>query len=122
MITATYRLRGKRHSGLTDAFTIEQETAPGVWAPVDLTGWTARLQVRTLPNETAALVYTMTEGAGLTITPAAGHIAMHVPEADADMIPCGSFWFDLRLTPPAGGDSQYLVSGPFLWESVVTVP
>lgn len=121
MNTATYRLRGKRHSGLTDAFTIETETAPDVWEPVNLTGYDARLQVRTEPHEDASLVTTLTTGSGLTITPAAGRITVHISEAQSVDIPCGSFWFDLRLTPPSG-DAVYLISGPFLFESVVTVP
>lgn len=121
MITAMYRLRGKRHSGLTDAFTIETETAPDVWTPVDLTGWDARLQVRTEPHENATLIHTLTTGAGLTITPAAGRIGIIIDEAAAEAIPCGSFWYDLRLEPPTG-DAGYLVGGPFLWEAVVTVP
>jgi hypothetical protein len=121
VITAQYRLRGKRHSGLDDTLTLETETAPDVWTPIDLTGYDVRLQVRTEPYETASLVTTLTAGDGLTVTPAAGRIRIHVDETKSADIPCGSFWYDLRLDPPAG-DAVYLVAGPFVWESPVTLP
>jgi hypothetical protein len=121
MNTGTYRLRGKRHSGLTDQFTLETETAPDVWEAIDLTGYTARLQVRTQPHENGELLYTLTDGAGLTITPLEGRIAVRITEVQSVDIPCGAWWYDLRLVPPVG-DPEYLVGGPFIMESVVTVP
>lgn len=121
MITAQYRLRGKRHSGLLDQFTMQSETAPGVWEPIDLTGYVVRLQARTLPYEEAPLLVTLTEGDGITVTPLEGRISLRIDETRAADIPVGAFWYDLRLDPPSG-DAQYLVAGPFIWESVVTLP
>jgi hypothetical protein len=127
MNTARYRLRGKRHSGLTDQFTLQEEVAPvdpeddPTWEAIDLTGYTARLQVRTLPHEEGELLATLTEGDGLTVTPLEGRIAIDIDETASVDIPAGAWWYDLRLVPPTG-HPQYLVAGPFLWESVVTVP
>ena len=52
MITATYPIRARRHAGWTDSFLLERENPPippatdPTYTPVDLTGYTARLQVR----------------------------------------------------------------------------
>jgi DNA-binding IclR family transcriptional regulator len=68
-------------------------------ASIDLTGATARLQVR---DQTGAVVISASTTDGrITITPAQGRIDMTVPYAATGLAP-GSYRFDLEVTHASG--------------------
>lgn len=69
--------------------------------PVNITGYTAALQVRTSPLAKTA-VLTLTSGSGLTITGATGTIAAHATNAQTTDITNGKYAYDLEITSPLG--------------------
>ena len=140
MITATYPIRARRHAGWTDTFLIEQEepaTAPvvagvdangrtvtngNVFVPNDLTGYTARLQVRDGDDDDDPLVATLDSETGtITIVEAAGTVTPTLTDTLTGLIEAGRYRYDLRLQP-ATGDGSYLIAGPFIMEPSVTTP
>ena len=71
--------------------------------PVNITGYTAALQMRTSPlAKTAVLTLTSAVGGGLTITGNSGTIAAHATAAQTDAITNGKYSYDLEITSGAG--------------------
>jgi DNA-binding IclR family transcriptional regulator len=68
-------------------------------AAIDLTGATARLQVRDQAG--SVVVSASTTDGRITITPAAGRIDMTVPYSATGLAP-GSYRFDLEVTHASG--------------------
>lgn len=67
--------------------------------PVNLTGATAALQVRTSPlAKTAVLTLTSAVGNGITITPLTGLIECHATAAQTTAIVNGKYAYDLEIT------------------------
>ena len=128
MITATYPIRARQYAGWADTLLLEQEIPPvapateTTWEPIDLTGYTARMMVRTRQAETAALLATLdTATTGITIDGPAGTISLYLPDTLTGLIPAGRWAYDLRLVPPSA-DAEYLIEGPFYMEPSVTTP
>ena len=98
--------------GATFRRTFTWKDAAGT--PVNLTGYTAAMQVRTSPNAPAPLI-ALTDGAGITLGGAAGTIAVLMTDEQTDALPHGKWKWDLKLTSPAGEDTRLL-------EGAVSVP
>lgn len=69
--------------------------------PVNLTGYTAALQVRTSPLAKTA-VLTLDTSDGLTITANTGTIAAHATAAQTAAITNGKYSYDLEITNNVG--------------------
>lgn len=67
--------------------------------PVNITNYTAALQMRTSPLAKTA-VLTLTNVSGLTITGATGTIAAHATAAQTNAITNGKYSYDLEITSP----------------------
>lgn len=68
---------------------------------VDITGYTARMQLRSLPNDTVA-VLTLTETSGITIDGPSGTLAVRATAAQTGAIIAGPYYYDLEITSPTG--------------------
>lgn len=89
--------------------------------PVNLTGYQARMQVRTVPAniKPAKLLHTLTStNSGLVVEPLDGSITINITAADTALLPAGSHVYDLELT--SGSYVQRLVEGKFDVISEVT--
>ena len=75
---------------------------------VNLTGYAAKLVIKSTPSGTALL--TLTESSGLTLGGAAGTIAWEMTAAQTAALPTGSLRYDLLLTSSTGAKT-YLVYG-----------
>lgn len=86
---------------------------------VNLTGFTARLQVRTsVDSATTALELTTANG-GITLGGAAGTIALAVSASATASLPAGYYVYDLELVAPGGGVTR-LVEGRVTVSAEVT--
>jgi hypothetical protein len=77
-------------------FTYQQPAG----TPVNLTGYTAALQLRTSPLASTT-VLSLTTGAGITITGATGLIAVRATAAQTAAITNGKYSYDLEITAPS---------------------
>jgi LEA14-like dessication related protein len=69
--------------------------------PVNITGYTAALQLRTSPlAKTTAL--SLTTGSGITITGSTGLIAVHATATQTGAITNGMYVYDLEITSGQG--------------------
>ena len=66
---------------------------------VDITGHTARMQLRSLPNDTIA-VLTLTETSGITIDGPSGTLAVRATATQTAAIIAGPYYYDLEITSP----------------------
>jgi hypothetical protein len=87
------------------------EDAAGVVTPVNLTGWTAKIQLRERYESTTSKLDLTTANGKIVLGGAAGTIDVTISKADADAL--GPTWrgvWDIVLTP-AGGMACRLLKG-----------
>jgi hypothetical protein len=75
-------------------FNLEYKDGSG--NPINLTGYTAAMQLRQFYDSTTA-VLTLTSSAGITITGATGFLAIHATATQTAAIPAGKYVYDLEI-------------------------
>jgi len=75
--------------------------------PIDLTGATARVQLRNSQN--TLLVEANTSNGRITLNPTQGRIDMNVPYSVMESVPVGTYQYDLEVTFPNGVRRTYVV-------------
>lgn len=86
--------------------------------PVNLTTYTARMQVRSIASSADVVLELTTANGRITLGGALGTITLNVPAADMDDVPAGSYAYDLELV--SGGAVTRLVMGSFQVRAEVT--
>jgi hypothetical protein len=106
-------------------FTIEQGATFNLlmtWkiddVPVNLTGYTARLQARIDVDETDTIL-SLTTGAGITLGGAAGTITLDQTATQTALLPKGEYVYDLELQT-SGGIVTRLLQGELNISAEVT--
>ncbi len=97
-------------------FNVTYEQPAGT--PVNITSYTAALQLRSLPD-TPTAVLSLTTGSGITITGASGLVAVHATAAQTGAIVSGDYYYDLEITSPQEIVTR-LVQGQALVNAQVT--
>jgi hypothetical protein len=69
--------------------------------PVNITGYTSALQLRSLPTDATA-VLSLATGSGITITGVTGLVAVHATAAQTRAIDEGVYYYDLEITSQSG--------------------
>lgn len=77
-------------------FTYEQPAG----TPVNITGYTAALQIRTSPLAKTT-VLSLTNGNGITITGASGLLRCHATATQTAAITNGKYAYDIEITSPS---------------------
>lgn len=88
------------------------------YAPVNLTGYTAALQLRSLPSDPTA-VLSLTTASGITITALTGQIDIHATAAQTTNIDEGTYYYDLEITS-VGGIVTRIAQGQVVVSAEVT--
>ena len=95
------------NSASTSQFTVTNP-ATGIYisgglatGAVNITDYTAALQIRSLPQDATA-VLSLTTGSGITITGATGTIAVTATANQTGNIDEGPYYYDLEITSPTG--------------------
>lgn len=109
----------------TDEFTVSNG-ATGVYisggmayAPVNITGDSARMQVRSEPNSDAVLTLD-TDNNGITITGLDGVINLHATAEQTGAIDEGYYYYDLELTQAVSGIVTRIAQGQILVSAEIT--
>jgi hypothetical protein len=84
--------------GATWYLTVTYQNPNGT--PIDITNYTAALQLRSLPSDPTA-VLSLTTGAGITITGATGTVAITASATQTRAIDEGNYYYDLEISSPA---------------------
>ena len=113
-------------SRTTTAFTVTNP-ATGIYisggiatVPINLTGYTAALQIRSLPESPTAVLSLATGGNGITIpTPTNGTVEVQATAAQTRAIVAGTYYYDIEITS-AGGIVYRLAQGQVVVSAEVT--
>jgi len=103
---AEYDLHLVRGDTWTQAFLYESPED----TPVDLTGYTARLQIRANKTSTGDPLLSATSAAGLISLDGSGNIVLNVPAATTAALDFNQARYDLEITS-AGGIVTTLLEG-----------
>ena len=90
------------------------------YAPVNLTGYTAALQLRSLPTDTTAALTLTTANDGIAITALTGTIAIHATATQTRAIDEGYYYYDLEITQTATGIVTRVAQGQILVSAEIT--
>jgi len=102
--------------GATFARSLVYKDSTGT--PVNLTGYTAKMQVRPIPGSTDLVLELSTSNGRITLGGSAGTVTLSVPAANMNFS-AGEYAYDLELTSGAGAVTR-LVMGAFLMRGEVT--
>jgi hypothetical protein len=86
-------------------------------APVDLTNYTAAMQVRE-STASADAILDLSTGEGITLGGTAGTIEINVPAQTMELTPAGTYVYDLELD--SGAEVTRLIQGGFAIQAEVT--
>jgi hypothetical protein len=88
--------------------------------PINLTGYTAALQIRSLPEDPTAVLSLSTGGNGITIpTPTDGTVEVQATAAQTRAIIPGTYYYDIEITS-TGGIVYRLAQGQVVVSAEVT--
>ncbi len=87
--------------------------------PVDLGGYSARMQVRQNYYSEDALLDLSSPNSGITIEGSNGIINIYISDGDTSSLPAGNFLYDLELDSN-GGTVSRLIEGSFIVTPEVT--
>ncbi len=79
--------------------------------PINITNYSAALQVRTSPLAKTSVLTLTTQNGGLVITGALGKIAAHATAAQTSTITNGKYAYDLEITAPISNVVTRLIQG-----------
>ena len=80
-------------------FNITYENPNGT--PINLTGFTAASQLRSLPSSAQAALTLTTENGGIEITALTGEVALHATAEQTGAIDEGDYFYDVEIYSPA---------------------
>jgi hypothetical protein len=86
--------------------------------PINITGATAAMQFRSLPEDTVAVLTLTTENGGITITGAEGKLAVHATATQTGNIDAGYYYYDVEIYME--GVTTRLIQGQVLVSAQVT--
>lgn len=87
--------------------------------PVDLTGYSADMQVR-YATDTAVIIELSTSNGRATIDAAYGRINLHISNSDTSGLAAGTYQYDLNLTNSVDGTVYKILQGTFIVSASVT--
>lgn len=102
--------------GATFGLNLTYEDANGT--AVNLTGYTARMQVRS-KAEAATTILSLTSGSGITLGGSAGTIVISISAATTAGLTAGDYVYDLELVAPTAAVTR-LLQGRFRVSAEVT--
>ena len=113
-MAATYRWTADQGATWNTVFTYAIDGTP-----VDITGYTARMQVRSTVDATSTIASFTTTGGTIVLGGSAGTITMNVTATATAAIAAGSYVYDLEIVSGAGVVTR-LLQGPFVVSAEVT--
>lgn len=76
--------------------------------PFDLSGYSAKLQVREAYYSQDPLITLDTDNDGITLTGVSGSINLYISHEDTQLLPVGTHVYDLKLTNPSSEDDRLI--------------
>lgn len=90
----------KIEAGSTWTMSVTYKDPAG--APIDISGYLARMMVRKKINSPGSPLISLTDASGITITGVDGKLDLLIPAADTALLPEGDWRYDLEIESPGG--------------------
>lgn len=87
---------------------------------VNVTGYTAKMDVKIAPTSTSTIIELTTENGRITAGTTDGVFTLSLTAAETSDIPVGNYVYDLQITSP-GGEVYTLLTGGFTVNTQVSV-
>lgn len=97
-LAATYDFAIDQGADLSKVFTWNDTDGD----PIDLTDWTARMQIRRSFGSTTALLELTTENGGIALGGSAGTITVVITDAQSALLTPATLKYDLEMISPSG--------------------
>jgi hypothetical protein len=114
MAASTYHITAEQGTDYTATLTYANSSG----TPINITGYSARMQVRRSTGSPDAIL-TLTNASGITLGGAAGTVAIAISSAALAVVAAGNYQYDLELVSGAGIVTK-LISGDFTVTGEVT--
>jgi hypothetical protein len=120
MLAGNYNMVCEQGTTYSRSFELQypDETDPTIYHPWDLTGYTARMQVRRTVESSAAMITLTTENGGITIDDEDGIVTINMTASQTSSI-ANSGVYDIELIDSSLNVSR-LVQGQFILSYEVT--
>lgn len=112
-IAGTYNMNARQGSTFTETLTVRISGNP-----LNITGYQARMMVRSTPSSPTVILNLTTENGKISITGASGTINLNIGATEMDAVSPRSYRYDLELV---SGDTVIpLLEGAFIVKPQVT--
>ena len=115
-MAATTDLKIDQYATFSTAFKWQTKSSG---QPVNLTGYTAAMQIRRTPDSSTALVSLSSPSAGITIDALNGRVTVEISAVQTAALTPGKYVYDLLLTNPASKKKR-LIEGVVVVDAGVT--
>ena len=88
--------------------------------PIDITGFTARMQIRQALKDPTPIISLTTENGGIVLGGVTGEIELYISDGDTEAMTIQKGVYDLELEAGGGGDVTRLVEGKVTMSLEVT--
>lgn len=109
VLPSQYNLQNVTVATATNSFFTVTNGATGIYisggiatAPVNVTNYTAELQMRSLPSDPTAVLTLTTAANEITVSGVNGEFAVHATAAQTRAIDEGTYYYDIEITSPQG--------------------
>lgn len=102
LTNATIATRTASNFTITNGATGAYISGGLAYAPVNLTGYTAELQIRSLPSSPDAVLTLNTSNGGITITALTGNLEVHATANQTQNIDEGTYYYDIEISSVSG--------------------
>lgn len=127
MTAVTYNFVEENRNHLERGATFSHETIwtkqnisnPDQYDPIDLTGYTAKMQVRSKVDDTVVVLELSTLNGKIILGGLNGKINLLVPYTDTENLPVGMYKYDLELKSPTNFVNR-LIEGDFYIKGDIT--
>lgn len=113
-IAGTYNITADQGATFSRVITWKDSTG----TPINVTGYTARMQVRSIVSSDSVALSLTTENGRIALGGSAGTITLTVAASDMDDVSSGTYAYDLELV--SAGVVTRLVMGSFIVRAEVT--
>lgn len=87
---------------------------------INITGYTARMHVRTVAEAPTTVLELTTENGRISIVGATGQITLTVSASDMSLVASDKYVYDLELVAPVSGVVNRVIQGNFVVRAEVT--
>jgi len=101
-------------------WTLQVTYEDNTGTPINLTNTTAKMQLRSQPQDTVVALTLSSANGDIVITPLTGIISITATSAQTGAVDEGTYFYDLEITDTASGEDTRIIQGQIIVSAEVT--